>query len=93
MLRTIDAAGTPAGEHGEEVRRAIRNAIEQFRPVVADLVVQAQNLPTRNVTVFMSEAEELNRSAMHSFTGVANAFSDLQYLGGLGIERPEACRA
>src|SRR5687767_291375 len=60
MLKKIDAAGTPAGEHGEERRRAIRNAVGQLRRVVADVLVQAQNLPTWNISAFNSEIEALS---------------------------------
>jgi hypothetical protein len=94
MLKKIDAAGTPAGEQGEEVRRAIRNAFGQMRRVVADVLVQAQNLPTRNISAFNSEAESLGRSAQLAFEEVGRQFEDLKYLdGGFEGEPPEACRA
>jgi hypothetical protein len=94
MLKKIDAAGTPAGEQGEEVRRAIRNAFGQMRRVVADVLVQAQNLPTRNTSAFNSEAEALGRSAQLAFEEVGRQFEDLKYLeSGFEGEPPEACRA
>jgi hypothetical protein len=93
MLKKIDAAGTPAGEQGEEVRRAIRNAAGQWRRVVADVLSQAQNLPTRNISAFNSEAEALFRSAQPAFDEVGRQFADLQYLEAeFEGEPPEACR-
>jgi hypothetical protein len=93
MLKKIDAAGTPAGEQGEEVRRAMRNASGQLRRAVADSLVQAESLPTGSVSAFNSEAEELGRSAQLAFEEVGRQFSDLQYLeADLEGEPPEACR-
>jgi hypothetical protein len=94
MLKKIDAAGTPAGEQGEEQRRALRNAFGQVRPVVADVLVQAQNLPTRNISAFNSEVEAIGRSAQLAFEEVGRQFSDLQYLEPPNFEGepPEACQ-
>ena len=94
MLKKVDAAGTPAGEQGEEVRRAIRNAAGQLRRVVAEVLSQTQDLPTRNISAFNSELEALVHSAELAFEEVERQFSDLQYLEALDYEGepPEACQ-
>jgi hypothetical protein len=93
MLKKVDAAGTPAGERGEEVRRAFRNAFGQMRRVIADALAEVQNLPTRSVSAFNSEAEALARSAELAYEEVGRQFSDLQYLEfNFEGELPEACQ-
>src|SRR5215218_3771942 len=37
MLRKIDAAGTPEGDQGEEMRREFRAIIGEFRPIFVEL--------------------------------------------------------
>ena len=94
MLRKIDAAGTPEGDQGEEIRREFRAAIGETRAIVVELLAKARDLPTRDLNEFVSQARALRAGAEREFTRWGNSFEDKlgRFKGTFEGEQPEECR-
>ena len=93
MLAAVDAAGTPSGDQGEEIRAALRSNLEPMREILSDSVAEAEELPTDNLADFTSQVEELTASVGEGFDEIGAAFDALdEFEGTFEGEEPEACQ-
>jgi hypothetical protein len=78
LIASVDGAGIPDVEDGEQIAEEVQTALEDVRQILNNARSQIEDLPTDDPQAFAEGTQEIGTSLQESGEGIQSGLSELQ---------------